>query len=441
MQTTLFESLSVAREKAGFCYDWKPESMRHCRPWLDHRSVLISPGVRIFRAGTNSGYTFLHPHAIVPITVCNLAMFNQNSRVKDSPVDAPTDPKVWREEVKIKFMCAFQSLVSEGVENVVIPDVGCGVFENDANEMGKVLSETLRRTVGWFKSVHISGRRKFTDSINLNLGMALEKIPGYSLRLKKVQAAILDLPRMFQSCVAGFDVSFNDVKAEVVDKLTADQFTLAVGISLGFLIQSGAALPNAATPKHIREAIEEAEAADRGLVLDDVCLAVYSILHDMAVQFLPANRTLTQSWAINMHLDRANLTAANIEGECRAFAVVNMIDDRFSYKFTPIDERRETSKHIATSDTDYDNGTEPVFNQTFQFVVGNQRVIEIIVMNETDEGNVRIGVARFYLASLLNLDFRLAVHLVEPDCGIFSDASHFKGNMAMSLNWKSLNFS
>ena len=97
-----------------------------------------------------------------------------------------------------------------------------------------------------------------------------------------------------------------DVKAEVVDKLTADQFTLAVGISLGLylihsnprikrsidnfhfkfdknnrscfsentnrhvssffinfynsLIQSGAALPNAATPKHIREAIEEAEA-------------------------------------------------------------------------------------------------------------------------------------------------------------------------------------
>ena len=95
----------------------------------------------------------------------------------------------------------------------------------------------------------------------------------------------------------------------------------------------------------------------------------------------------------------------------------------------------------SNNQTDYDNGTEPVFNQTFQFVVGNQRVIEIIVMNETDEGNVRIGVARFYLASLLNLDFRLAVHLVEPDCGIFSDASHFKGNMAMSLNWKSLNFS
>ena len=62
-------------------------------------------------------------------------------------------------------------------------------------------------------------------------------------------------------------------------------------------------------------------------------------------------------------------------------------------------------------------------------------------MNETDDGNKCIGTARFHLASLLNLDFRLQVHLVEPDCGIFSQASHFKGSMAMSLNWKSLNFS
>ena len=134
--------------------------------------------------------------------------------------------------------------------------------------------------------MHISGRRKFTDSINANLGMPLEKIPGYYLRLKKVQGAILDLPRMFQCCVAGFD----DCKSEGADSLTEEQFTISVGIVLGYLIQSGAALPNAATPKHIRDGIEQAKSEKRGLVLDDLCLAVYSILHDMAVQFSPVRR-------------------------------------------------------------------------------------------------------------------------------------------------------
>jgi len=75
--------------------------------------------------------------------VCSIAMFNMNSRVADSPLDAPHDFAEYCHQVKDKFRATLACLQKLKASVLVCPDVGCGVFENDPEVVGCLLGEAI----------------------------------------------------------------------------------------------------------------------------------------------------------------------------------------------------------------------------------------------------------------------------------------------------------
>ena len=57
--------------------------------------------MEVFRGGTNVGYPFLPE--VVKVPIISVAMPNKSTAVKDAPIDAPKDPKVYRDVVLKKF--------------------------------------------------------------------------------------------------------------------------------------------------------------------------------------------------------------------------------------------------------------------------------------------------------------------------------------------------
>ena len=41
---------------------------------------------------------------------------------------------------------------------LVVPDLGCGAYGNDATEVGRLLGEALRKHMGSFVEVHLVGQ-------------------------------------------------------------------------------------------------------------------------------------------------------------------------------------------------------------------------------------------------------------------------------------------
>lgn len=175
VRSTFFKSLSVASKLAEA--EGCPASV-HCqppekwpgRPWSCHipeTGCIVSPNVEVFRGGTNVGYPFLGE--VVKVPIISVAMPNKSTRVRDAPVDAPKDPKVYRELVLKKFdtmlAAAYDVLGRPGV--LVIPDLGCGAYNNDPEEVGRLLGMALQKYRGHFLQVHLVGPETFCQAASL----------------------------------------------------------------------------------------------------------------------------------------------------------------------------------------------------------------------------------------------------------------------------------
>ena len=114
----------------------------HLHQHIPVTSCILSPQVQIFRDTSARGYAFQEkPTSLAG--VCSIAMFNMNSRVADSPLDAPHDFAEYCHQVKDKFRATLACLQKLKASVLVCPDVGCGVFENDPEVVGCLLGEAI----------------------------------------------------------------------------------------------------------------------------------------------------------------------------------------------------------------------------------------------------------------------------------------------------------
>lgn len=160
MQSTLYPSLEkVVAESKGSSH-------------IPEDGSIVSPGVEIFRRGSDQGYP-LH-QATVPISaVVSVAMYNLNAKVKDAPVDAPGDKATYEQRTRDKLKAAVHGAVFSGADVFLMPDVGCGVFENDPKIVGMLAGQVLKEYSGYFKKVVFTGKTEFCDAAASALAVKL----------------------------------------------------------------------------------------------------------------------------------------------------------------------------------------------------------------------------------------------------------------------------
>jgi len=121
---------------------------------------ILSPFVEIFRGNTDQGYA-AHTKTVPVTAVVSVAMYNKNWKVRDAPVDAPSDPQKYEEGVRKKFTTMLHAAALSGADSIIIPDVGCGVFQNDPHICGKILGETLFNYASRFRRAVFTGKEAF----------------------------------------------------------------------------------------------------------------------------------------------------------------------------------------------------------------------------------------------------------------------------------------
>jgi len=152
MSTTLVKSLQAAQRQqidehlagvgaAGSSAAGIPSLDLHMH--IPEDACVVSPVVDVFREGSDQGYAFRE----TPVQLCavlSVAMYNRNSRVKDSPMDAPQPLEAYRSGVLKKFQAVLLAAIETGADALVVPDVGCGAFHNDPIEVGSLFGAALR---------------------------------------------------------------------------------------------------------------------------------------------------------------------------------------------------------------------------------------------------------------------------------------------------------
>jgi len=112
--------------------------------YIPEKVAIISPHVKVFRGPSSEGYPFL-PKA-TEITVASVAMPNFNSRVTDAPVIRFRDDQ-YCGLVEANFRRVLEAAEKAGSKNkpktAVIPDIGCGVYENSPKLVGKILGNII----------------------------------------------------------------------------------------------------------------------------------------------------------------------------------------------------------------------------------------------------------------------------------------------------------
>jgi len=151
MQSTLYPSLE------------KVLSVSKGQMHIPEDGAIVSPGVEIFRRGSDQGYP-LHQTTVPIAAVVSVAMFNRNSKVRDAPVDAPDCSTTYERLTKDKLKVAAHGAVFANADAFIIPDVGCGVFENDPELLGTLAGEVLRDYKGYFKKVVFTGKPQFCNA-------------------------------------------------------------------------------------------------------------------------------------------------------------------------------------------------------------------------------------------------------------------------------------
>jgi hypothetical protein len=175
MQTTLYRSLErgvqIANE-SGFEKPYGVGDEYHIH--IPEDGCLLSPSVDVFRTGSNDGYRF-KVEAVKLQAVVSLAMPNKNWSVKDSPVDAPRDVRAYEELVLKKLSTAVHTAAVSGANVFVIPDVGCGVFQNDPRTVGKLLGDVVKQYGPYFDEIHLTGKEEFQKAVFYTAGQEWPK--------------------------------------------------------------------------------------------------------------------------------------------------------------------------------------------------------------------------------------------------------------------------
>jgi len=157
MQTTLYASLARAKELA------RQKDLRDAHGQNIHipeDGCVVHPDVEVLRAGTDTGYALLD----TPRTLCaviSMAMPNKNYRLVG--YDSISGPK-YKNVVQSKFGAALRAAISCSVDMLVIPDCGCGVFQNDPRDVGMLLGKVLSKVDGRLQKVLLVGQRSFADA-------------------------------------------------------------------------------------------------------------------------------------------------------------------------------------------------------------------------------------------------------------------------------------
>lgn len=167
MQTTLYPSLQKMVKQCGNC-ESGCDNTKH----IPEDGVIVSPGVEIFRSGSNQGY-LLHQSTVPVATVISLAMYNLNPKVNDTPLNAPEDRAVYEQRTRDKFKVAVHGAALSKADVLLMPDVGCGVFGNDPTLLGKFAGEVLKEYSGYFKKVVFTGKQEFWNAAAASLECTL----------------------------------------------------------------------------------------------------------------------------------------------------------------------------------------------------------------------------------------------------------------------------
>eukprot|EP00928_Gymnodinium_smaydae_P004500 TRINITY_DN11524_c0_g1_i2.p1 TRINITY_DN11524_c0_g1~~TRINITY_DN11524_c0_g1_i2.p1 ORF type:complete len:136 (-),score=20.48 TRINITY_DN11524_c0_g1_i2:155-562(-) len=126
--------------------------------------------VEVFRGGSNAGYPFTSEVGILT-AVISLAMPNLNSRVSDAPLEPAAQRSDYLDLLEQKFVAVFAAAVEVGATAVVLPDAGCGVYQNNPADVGWALGEVLRsRFQRCFHEIHLVGRTRFADAAEAAAG-------------------------------------------------------------------------------------------------------------------------------------------------------------------------------------------------------------------------------------------------------------------------------
>jgi len=179
-QTTLYASLERAQdlwdigEKAGIyrrLVGRSPQQLlaQHCEKTYSsenyHQHIptdgcIVSPMVEIFRGNSDQGY-FVYDKTVTMTAVISVAMYNKNSRMKDSPLDAPRDKHKYEEGLRKKLTATVLGAALSQADAIIIPDIGSGVFHNDPKIVGRICGEVLSAYRSYFRRVVFTGSTEF----------------------------------------------------------------------------------------------------------------------------------------------------------------------------------------------------------------------------------------------------------------------------------------
>jgi len=165
VQSTLYPSLQKATQLAENVgvrpQEWiRPAQNRSGGEWMMHipdDGAVLSPLVEVFRGGTLEGYPFQEA-AVALEAVISVAMPNKNDRMADSPVDSHPEPGEYQAQLRRKWRAVLTAAAKyTNADTLVIPDAGCGVFRNAANEVGVAFGQVFRlEFANRFKEIFIA---------------------------------------------------------------------------------------------------------------------------------------------------------------------------------------------------------------------------------------------------------------------------------------------
>jgi len=158
IQSTLFESLEQIQEQI-----LGAAAVHSGRPYIPFDGAIISPSVEVFRHGSDEGYSFMDEP--FTLTVISMAMLNKNPSLRDAPVDAPEDPHEYDEAVRAKFVSTVSAAIMAGCTALVMPDVGCGVYQNPPDRVGRIFGEVLQQFWGEISEVAVVGMPDFKQAV------------------------------------------------------------------------------------------------------------------------------------------------------------------------------------------------------------------------------------------------------------------------------------
>jgi len=157
MQSTLYPCLQNVWRNAGAAKGSR---------YIPQDGAIFSPNVEIWRDSTSAAYAPLD--APVPLAcVVSIAMPNLNPRVRDAPTEMFSEPRAYNSALCERWRAALHAACLCGVTDVVCPDAGCGVYQNQPAAVGAALSQVLRAEYAdRFESVWVVGSAAFFAAVN-----------------------------------------------------------------------------------------------------------------------------------------------------------------------------------------------------------------------------------------------------------------------------------